>query len=96
MLEEISYYQIKFHSSLNDKGCESSEIKQLIYDLKKQQYVFSIVPEKIVQMNNGIEYYYVEAGYNDSKVIINAYGTHAEELFKEVHKDSLLKNNLSQ
>jgi len=81
---------------LNDKGCESSEIKQLIYDLKKQQYVFSIVPEKIVQMNNGIEYYYVEAGYNDSKVIINAYGTHAEELFKEVHKDSLLKNNLSQ
>jgi len=37
-------------------------------------------------MNNGIKYYYVEAARNDSKIIINAYGTQADELFSEVHK----------
>ena len=46
-------------------------------------------------MNNGIKYYYVEAECNESKVIINAYGRQAEELFKEVHIHSFLKNNIS-
>jgi hypothetical protein len=78
--------------SLVDKGSESSEITELIYNLKNKQYVFSIIPEKIIHMNNGIKYYYVEAEPNDSKVIINAYGRQAEELFKEVHKHSFLKN----
>jgi hypothetical protein len=66
---------------------------ELIYDLKNKQYVFSIIPERIIHMNNGIKYYYVEAECNDSKVIINAYGRQAEELFK-VHKHSFLKNKI--
>jgi hypothetical protein len=78
--------------SLVDKGSESSEITELIYNLKNKQYVFSIIPEKIIHMNNGIKYYYVEAERNDNKVIINAYGRQAEELFKEVHKHSFLQN----
>jgi hypothetical protein len=81
---------------LIDKGSESSKIKLLIDDLKSKQYVFSIVPEKIMHMNNGIKYYYVEAACNDSKIIINAYGAQAEELFGEVHKYSIFKNNISQ
>lgn len=79
-----------------DKGSESSEIKELVQDLKNKQYVFSIIPEKIIHMNNGIKYYYVEAEINESKVIINAYGREAEQLFEEVHKHSILKNNISQ
>lgn len=47
-------------------------------------------------MNNGIKYYYVEAECNESKVIINAYGRQAEQLFEEVHKHSFLKNNMAQ
>jgi capsular polysaccharide biosynthesis protein len=74
--------------SLIDKGSESSEIKELVQDLKNKQYVISIVPAKIIHMNNGIKYYYVEAEYNESKVIINAYGREAEELFKQVHTSS--------
>jgi hypothetical protein len=81
---------------LIDKGSESSKIKELIHDLKNKQYVFSIIPEKIIHMNNGIKYYFVEAECNDSKVIINAYGPQAEELFKEVHKHSFLKNKILQ
>jgi hypothetical protein len=56
--------------SLVDKGSESSEIKELVQDLKNKQYVFGIIPEKIIHMNNGIKYYYVEAEINKSKVII--------------------------
>jgi hypothetical protein len=82
--------------NLVDKGSEPSDIKDLIEDLTNKQYVFRIIPEKIIHMNNGIKYYYVEAEYNDSKVIINAYGRQAEELFKEVHNHSFLKNNISQ
>jgi hypothetical protein len=82
--------------SLIEKGFESSEIKELVEDLKNKQYVFSIIPEKIILMNNGIRFYYVEAECNESKVIINAYGTQAEELFEEVHKHSFLKNNIAQ
>ena len=72
--------------SLIDKWSESSKIKELIHDLRSKQYTFSIVPEKLIHMNNGIKYYYVEAASNDSKMIINAYGTQADELFSEVHK----------
>jgi hypothetical protein len=82
--------------NLVHKGSEPSDIKDLIHDLTNKQYVFSIIPEKIIHMNNGIKYYYVETEYNDSKVIINAYGRQAEELFKEVHNHSFLKNNISQ
>lgn len=77
-----------FNYSLIDKGSESSKIKELIHDLRSKQYVFSIVPEKLIHMNNGIKYYYVEAARNGSKMIINAYGTQADELFSEVHKYS--------
>lgn len=72
--------------SLIDKGTESNKIKELIHDLRSKQYTFSIIPEKLIHMNNGIKYYYVEAALNDSKMIINAYGTQADELFSEVHK----------
>lgn len=38
-------------------------------------------------MNNGIEYYYIEAeGMDGSKFIINAYGSEALDLFNEVHR----------
>ena len=82
--------------SLVGKGSESSEIMELVQDLKNKRYVFSIIPEKIIHMNNGIKYYYVEAEINKSKVIINTYGRQAEQLFEEVHKHLLLKNNISQ
>ena len=72
--------------SLIDKESESSKIKDLIHDLRSKQYIFSIVPEKLIHMNNGIKYYYVEATCNDTKMIINAYGTQADELFSEVYK----------
>jgi hypothetical protein len=77
---------------LTYKASVSNEIKQLIDDLKNKQYLFSIIPKNIMHMNNGIKYYYVEAECNDTKVIINAYSEQAEELFKEVHKHSLLKS----
>jgi hypothetical protein len=67
-------------------GPELREIKYLIDDLTNKQYTFRIIPEKIIYMNNGTKYYYIEAEYKDSKVIINAYGREAEELFKQVHK----------
>ena len=82
--------------SLVGKGSESSEIMELVQDLKNKRYVFSIIPEKIIHMNNGIKYYYVEAEINKSKVIINTYGRQAEQLFEEVHKHLFLKNNISQ
>ena len=82
--------------SLIDKESESSKIKEVIHDLENKRYAFGIIPEKIIHMNNGIKYYYVEAECNHSKVIINAYGRQAEELFKEVHKRAFLKNNISQ
>ena len=81
--------------SLNDKESESSKIKELIDDLKNKRYAFGIIPEKIIHMNNGIKYYYVDAECNDSKVIISAYDIPAGELFK-VHKHAFLKNYISQ
>ncbi len=74
------------------KGSEPSEIKDLIDGLKNKQYTFTIIPEKIFYMNNGIKYYYIEAKIKDSKVIVNAYGREAEELFKQVHERSFFGN----
>jgi hypothetical protein len=74
------------------KGDEPSDIKDLIHDLTIKRYIFRIIPEKIIYMNNGIKYYYVEAECKDSKVIINAYGREAEESFKQVHKRSFFGN----
>lgn len=74
--------------NLVHKGSEPSDIKDLIHDLTNKQYIFRIIPEKITCMNNGIKYYYIEAECKDSKVIINAYGREAEELFKQVHTSS--------
>ena len=73
----------------------TSRIRDLLEDLNNKRYVFSIIPETITELNNGVKYYYVEAKCNDTKVIINEYGKQAEELFKEVHKDCFLKNNIS-
>ncbi len=76
------------NSNLVHKGSEPSDIKDLIQDLTVKKYTFRIIPEKITRMNNGIKYYYIEAECKDSKVIINAYGREAEELFKQVHSSS--------
>src|ERR671910_2734026 len=62
-------------------------IKNLVHDLINNKYRFSFLPEKVIYMNNGIEYYYIETeGSDGSKFIINAYGSEALELFQEVHK----------
>jgi hypothetical protein len=74
------------------KGDEPNDIKDLIHDLTIKRYIFRIIPEKIIYMNYGIKYYYIEAECKDSKVIINAYGREAEELFKQVHKRSFFGN----
>ena len=74
--------------NLAHKESEPSDIKDLIHDLTVKKYTFMIIPEKITRMNNGIKYYYIEAECKDSKVIINAYGREAEELFKQVHASS--------
>ncbi len=64
-----------------------SNIKKLIHDLFNKKYRLSFLPEKVISMNNGIEYYYVEAeGTDGSRFIINAFGSEAEDLFEEVHK----------
>jgi len=61
-------------------------IEDLFPHLKDKQYKFNIVPEKIVEMNNGIEYYYVEIECDDGKFMINAYGREADKLFTAVHQ----------
>jgi hypothetical protein len=64
-----------------------SHYKKLVHDLINKKYRFSFLPEKIICMTNGIEYYFVETeGSDGSKFIINAYGSEALELFEEVHK----------
>lgn len=63
------------------------DIKKLVHDLINKKYRFSFVPEKVICMTNGIEYYFIEAeGSDGSKFIINAYGSEALELFEEIHK----------
>ena len=62
-------------------------IKNLVHDLINKKNRFSFLPEKVIYMNNGIEYYYIETEATDgSKFIINAYGSEALELFEEVHR----------
>jgi hypothetical protein len=63
------------------------DIKKLVHDLINKKYRFSFIPEKVICMTNGIEYYFIETEASDgSKYIINAYGSEALELFEEVHK----------
>jgi len=74
-------------SKLVHKPVVSSDIKNLVHDLVNKKYRFSFLPEKVIYMNNGIEYYYIEAeGMDGSKFIINAYGSEALDLFDEVHR----------
>jgi hypothetical protein len=74
-------------SAVIHKPGAPSNIKQLIHDLLNKKYRLSFLPERLVYMNNGIEYYYVEVeGTDGSRFIINAYGLEAEDLFEEVHK----------
>ena len=64
-----------------------SNIKNLVHELINKKNRFSFLPEKVIYMNNGIEYYYIETEAADgSKFIINAYGPEALELFEEVHR----------
>jgi hypothetical protein len=64
-----------------------SDIKKLVHDLINKKYRFSFIPEKVIRMINGIEYYFIETEASDgAKYIINAYGSEALELFEEVHK----------
>jgi hypothetical protein len=74
-------------SAVIHKPGAPSNIKHLIHDLLNKKYRLSFLPERVINMNNGIEYYYVEAEDTDgSRFIINAYGLEAEDLFEEVHK----------
>jgi len=74
------------NSTLVHKQVER-DIKKLVHDLINKKYRFSFLPEKVICMTNGIEYYFVETeGTDGSKSIINAYGSEALQLFEEVHK----------
>jgi hypothetical protein len=74
-------------SAVIQKPSSPSNIKKLIHDLLNKKYSFSFLPEKVIYMNNGIEYYYIEAeGTDGNRFIINAYGAEAEDLFEEVHR----------
>ena len=59
-------------SKLVHKPVVPSDIKNLVHDLVNKKCRFSFLPEKVIYMNNGIEYYYIEAeGMDGSKFIIN-------------------------
>ena len=74
-------------SKLVHKPVVPSDIKNLVHDLVNKKYRFSFLPENVIYMNNGIEYYYIEAeGMDGSKFIINAYASEALDLFDEVHR----------
>ena len=74
-------------SKLVHKPVVPYDIKNLVHDLVNKKYRFSFLPEKVIYMNNGIEYYYIEAeGIDGNKFIINAYGSEALDLFDEVHR----------
>lgn len=74
------------NSTLVHKDVEGG-IKKLVHDLINKKYRLSFLPEKVICMTNGIEYYFIETeGSDGSKYIINAYGSEALELFEEVHK----------
>ena len=74
-------------STLIHKPKVPNTIKELIHGLLDKKYRISFIPEKIIYMNNGIEYYYIEVeGTDSSKFIINAYGSEAQDLFEEAHR----------
>ena len=74
-------------STLIHKPKVPNTIKELIHGLLDKKYRISFIPEKIIYMNNGIEYYYIEVeGTDSSKFIINAYGSEALDLFEEAHR----------
>jgi len=74
-------------STLIHKPKVPNTIKELIHGLLDKKYRISFTPEKIIYMNNGIEYYYIEVeGTDSSKFIINAYGSEAQDLFEEAHR----------
>ena len=74
-------------STLIHKPKISNTINELIHGLLDKKYRISFIPEKIIYMNNGIEYYYIEVeGTDSSKFIINAYGSEAQDLFEEAHR----------
>ena len=74
-------------SALIHKPKISSSIKELVHGLLDKKYRISFIPEKVIYMNNGIEYYYIEVeGIDNSKFIINAYGSEAQDLFEEAHR----------
>ncbi len=74
-------------STLIHKPVVPSNIRNLVHDLVDKKYRFSFLPKKVIYMNNGIEYYYIEVeGTDSSKFIINAYGSEALDLFEEVHR----------
>jgi len=74
-------------STLIHKQKVPNTIKELIHGLLDKKYRISFIPEKIIYMNNGIEYYYIEVeGTDSSKFIINAYGSEAQDLFEEAHR----------
>jgi hypothetical protein len=75
------------NSTLIHKPKVPNTIKELIHGLLDKKYRISFIPEKIIYMNNGIEYYYIEVeGTDSSKFIINAYGSEAQDLFEEAHR----------
>ena len=74
-------------SALIHKPKISTSIKELVHGLLDKKYRISFIPEKVIYMNNGIEYYYIEVeGIDNSKFIINAYGSEAQDLFEEAHR----------
>ena len=74
-------------STLIHKPKVPNTIEELIHGLLDKKYRISFIPEKIIYMNNGIEYYYIEVeGTDSSKFIINAYGSEAQDLFEEGHR----------
>ncbi len=75
------------NSTVIQKRGVPSNIKSLIHELLNKKYRLSFVPERVIYMNNGIEYYYIEVeGIDGSRFVINAYGAEAEDLFEEVHR----------
>lgn len=62
-----------------------------------KKYRFSFLPEKVICMANGIEFYFIETeGTDGSKYIINAYGSEALELFDEVHNCAICGKTIYQ
>ena len=61
-------------------------IEDMIPQLRDKEYHFTVVPKDIMYMHNGIRYYYVEIQCDDDdrNFLVNAHGSDAERLFKDV------------